>query len=334
MERLGRKRTITLWNCLAGVFLLACIVDHNIVRTLFYLLSKLLLAGCIILLKVYTNEVAPASNGSNLYMYCDMATRFVGMGVPFLLWLNSINYGLVYAVAGGAVLISPMFLCCLPETKGRTKPETVHEFISLYYGSRYRSAQNGHAAAAVMVRQQKDQIPGSSRGGNPQRPQRMPNAWQNSNGHGGGYSTVAEISNMGDAGNLSMFDPDIERLKMRGGRAPAPPAPQLESTRISEHSRYNNSNLNRQRSLPRSVYGMNGGYYHSGSAGYYGNNGNYSNGQQRMARNASYESSLNTMMSDTPTYSGNTEEELIKRNSLVSFTPKTSVKKHFSLSKV
>ena len=56
MDHLGRKRTLFLWNLVAGVFLLLCCIDNKIVRSLFYFVS-LHQSHCINILVFYTADV-------------------------------------------------------------------------------------------------------------------------------------------------------------------------------------------------------------------------------------------------------------------------------------
>ena len=131
-----------------------------------------------------------------------------------------------------------------------------------------------------------------------------------------------------DVGNLSLYDPDIHKLQKL--------SPNLESTRLSEISGPKPRELVRPKSL----------------------NLQRRNPKPTISRNPSYESSLNdttTIMSSTPDNSchlvapadsshltrapGNTDstnnEEILKRNSLLTFAPKSSVRKNFfSLSRV
>ncbi|KAL5269896.1 hypothetical protein ACHWQZ_G003384 [Mnemiopsis leidyi] len=351
MDHWGRKPTLALWNLVAGFFLLVCCVDNNIVRSLFYLIAKLVLSGNIVLVKVYTNDLAPRSDYSNLYKYCQLTVRVVGCGVPFLLFLNyQYNvYWYIYAVAGGSVLLSTFFIFYLPETRGRAKPENVDQFLSLFYGSRFRPATqnypNGHVITTKVVNQPakseglvepassrtwagREEVLRNSRYNIQTQNQGKQSEFltrQEHNGDSQEYD-LGLLSNT-DFGNLSLYDPDIQKFQKL--------SPNLESTRLSEMSRSKPRELVRPKSL------------------------NLQRRAQRptISRNPSYESSLNdtsTIMSATPDtsyqlitpetgdhlgksggQSSQNKEEVLKRNSLVAFTPKSSVRKDFfSLSRV
>ena len=335
-----------------------------------YQIAKLVLSGNVVLIKVYTNDLAPRSDYSALYKYCELVSRCVGCGVPFLLYLNYqyTVYWYIYAVAGGSVLLSTIFLLPLPETRGRAKPENVDQFISLFYGSRFRPSNqrypNGHVITPVAVtpatvnaKVAADNVYPTSKAEElvePAQEASTSRSWSGKNSRHGKQtpnhvpdsSHVPQHKNKGaqqeydlsllsntDVGNLSLYDPDIHKLKKL--------SPNLESTRLSEISGSRPRELVRPKSL----------------------NLQRRNNRPVISRNPSYESSLNdtsTIMSATPDTSchlvtpdnghlvtpdnghlvtpGNTDfqnNEILKRNSLVAFTPKSSVRKDFfSLSRV
>lgn len=336
------------------------------------------------LVKVYTNDLAPRSDHSTLYQLCEVAVRVVGCGIPFLMFLNyhfQVYWG-VYAVAGGAVFLSVLFLLPLPETRGRAKPENVDQFMSLFYGSRFRPAHqpytNGHVITPVSsVKLSPDT--GHHFTAKPERRRSEPTAQSSSKTWSGGDRRSASrdplqsrqntckgknrtlreydlslLSNT-DLGNLSLHDPDTYKLPKL--------SPNLESTRISDLSTLPPRPV-REKVRPKSL-----------------NLHRKTHNRPTISRNPSYESSLNdasTIMTATPdtgsqlspdvmvtpnetfespindTLGGLTDtivtpfnkstsvtvpsrgdEETIKRNSLVSLTPKSSGRKEFfSLSRV
>ena len=272
----------------------------------------------------------------------------MGSGVPFLLYLNyQYNvYWYIYAVAGGSVLLSTFFIFYLPETRGRAKPENVDQFLSLFYGSRFRPANqnypNGHVITPKVVNQpvqSGDQVEPTSSRTWAGREEVLRNSRYNNQGqkqqsdflpqkkpNGAPQEYDLSLLSNTDLGNLSLYDPDIHKFQKL--------SPNLESTRLSEMSSSKPRELVRPKSL----------------------NLQRRNQRPTISRNPSYESSLNdtsTIMSATPSTSchlitpdsgsnvqgtsGGVEnkEELLKRNSLVAFTPKSSVRKDFfSLSRV
>ncbi|XP_063683164.1 solute carrier family 22 member 15-like [Bolinopsis microptera] len=364
MDHLGRKRTLFLWNLLAGLFLLVCCVDNKIVRSLSYFIAKLVMSGNIVLIKVYTNDLSPRSDYSALYAYCELMSRLVGCGVPFLLCLNYQypSYWHMYAVAGCSVLLSTIFILPLPETRGRAKPENVNQFISLFYGSRFRPVNQGYSNGRVttphinaqltmnagkavddhvypMSKKLMESIPqaSTSRTWTERVVPRFPRNNMDQRNHGTQEFKLSLLSNTDvrnhetqqefelnllsntDVRNLSLHDPDIYKLKKH--------SPNLESG-VKARELVRPKSLNIQRRNNRPV----------------------------LSRNPSYASSLNdtnTIMSATPDTSfdlaasensnlltpNNADfqinEDLLKRNSLFTFTPKSSVRKDFfSLSRV
>ena len=321
-------------------------------------IAKLVMSGNIVLIKVYTNDVSPRSDYSALYASCELMSRLVGCGVPFLLCLNyqSPSSWYMYAVAGCSVLLSSIFILPLPETRGRAKPENVNQFISLFYGSRFRPVNQGfsngrvatpdinaqltmNAGIAVddhvypMSKKSKESIPQASTSRTwtervvPRHPRNNETSLNHTpqlnrvdkRNHGTQQEFELSLLSNTDVSNLSLLDPDIYKLKKHSAN--------LESG-VKARELVRPKSLNIQRRNNRPV----------------------------LSRNPSYASSLNdtnTIMSATPATSldlaasenghmlppNNADfqynEELLKRNSLFTFTPKSSIRKDFfSLSRV
>ena len=149
MERWGGKRTLVLWNLVAGGLLLGCCADIKLSRTLCYFMAKLTLSGSIVLIKLYTHHVTPRSDSSEVYKWCSLVSRLAGVAASFSLLLNSVNLWNLYVVAGCCVFLSTLFILPLPETRGKDKPESVEEFLMLFYGSGCRPVTTGQKSTSA-----------------------------------------------------------------------------------------------------------------------------------------------------------------------------------------
>ncbi|ELT95137.1 hypothetical protein CAPTEDRAFT_120455 [Capitella teleta] len=133
LRRLGRKWTTGGATLMAGFATLICIpfrLDNNLedVATAFSVLGKAGAACAFGGIYVYTGELNPTNIRSIAFGAASMCARISGMAAPFVggplgdLWIGlpSLIFGISGILAGSLVLL-------LPETLGRTLPETITE---------------------------------------------------------------------------------------------------------------------------------------------------------------------------------------------------------------
>ena len=335
VEKFGCKKTLLLLNMIVSATLFACCYGNKIVRSVFFMMSKLLLAGNLITIKIYTHELSPRTTNSEMMKICMGSVRLVGCGVPFLTILNSLSFMYIYIVAGGCVFLSLFFVLPLPNSKSE-RLETVKDFVGLFYSSKLKIRSK-----KVKEKQAISQLPRAvtlalagqhAQGIQPGSTNRSKNSNSNSNGRKREQTAmyrkpknassnesidISAISNTG-YGNLSINDPDLNKFKydyhsnkrfmMPSTSTPVNSNGNLPTIQLPGSS--NHSNPVRPSSLTLESQ------------------------QRPLLRNPSYESSLDTP-SLVKSESLDEDTETFKQNSMADIPHKSSVRKQFfSLSRV
>ncbi|XP_065918286.1 solute carrier family 22 member 15-like isoform X2 [Dysidea avara] len=138
VDRYGRKMSLVSSLLLTGI---ACICSGAVqwisqylgtttsTGTIMFLslMGKFAVSTAFSLLYVYTSELFPTEVRNKGLGVTPVAARIGGILAPFVALLNNWSLGLPLIVMGLVPLISGLMSLLLPETKGKSLPDTLHE---------------------------------------------------------------------------------------------------------------------------------------------------------------------------------------------------------------
>ncbi|XP_018018816.1 solute carrier family 22 member 15-like [Hyalella azteca] len=135
IERIGRRATLVSSMVCGGVSCLLMLLCRagSVPYMVLALLGKLCIAASFSIAYIHSGEIFPTCVRNTGLGIVSVAARVGGIICPFLLMLGGLFPDLQYIVLGLLGLTSGLLNLLLPETLGRTMPETVQDVLDLRY---------------------------------------------------------------------------------------------------------------------------------------------------------------------------------------------------------
>jgi MFS family permease len=128
MEKLGRKKTLFLGMMGSGIFcILSEVLSGSMLKTICYVIGKLLITIAFSCLYIFTIEVFPTNLRHRFFSICSVVGRFGSILTPLTPQLIQFWPSLPLILFAVLSFSSAVFLCYLPETHNRKLPESVDE---------------------------------------------------------------------------------------------------------------------------------------------------------------------------------------------------------------
>ncbi|XP_071800669.1 organic cation transporter protein-like isoform X2 [Asterias amurensis] len=128
IEKLGRRFNLSATMVIGGAACLGTIfIGPGIWQTVVAMIGKFCVAASFSIVYIYSAEIFPTPLRTAGMGICSMASRIGGILSPLILLLRDTWEPLPLVLFGGPSILAGLLALLLPETKGRSLPETVEE---------------------------------------------------------------------------------------------------------------------------------------------------------------------------------------------------------------
>lgn len=129
MEKIGRKKTLFYGMIGSGIFcILSEFIPGDMVKTIFFVIGKMLITISFSCLYIYTIEVFPTNLRHRFFSICSIVGRIASTLTPLTpILAQEISPSLPLILFSAFALSSSLLLCALPETLNKKMPDTVDE---------------------------------------------------------------------------------------------------------------------------------------------------------------------------------------------------------------
>lgn len=129
LDRLGRRSITSSFMLIGGFACIAAVfmADKSTEATTTVFLGKLFIAGSFAVIYNYSAELFPTVVRNSAMGLGSMCARLAGAFTPLITLLDSFNPKIPAIVFGVVSVISGLWVLMLPETNGRSMPESIED---------------------------------------------------------------------------------------------------------------------------------------------------------------------------------------------------------------